>query len=404
MRELRTTRRTILKAAMASSVLAAPPWVRGAVAAEPIKIGIPTATTGGWALSGEQVTRTSKLIKKLTDAKGGVIGRPVEFLYQDTQGDPANCVRKAQELIERDGCQILTGVINSSEVAAMLPKLEEWDAVLIGHGQGDGRLTAELFVPRFFRSNISAPMGARVLSLYLKDAPEKKFITIASDGSWGHSSTNAFVEQIKKGGKELVDQIYAPIANKDYSPYITQILQSGADGCYVSLLGDEARSFYSQASQYGLTGRVQLFTEVVAQADIKVLGKDALGLIGSSRYPLTYDIPENKAFREAYIAEYNLLPDWQDGELFQAMAFLFAAIEKANSAEPMKIVAALEDLEITSVKGPVLMRKCDHQAENQGFVVKVSKDDKYPEPVGEILKTYPREITTPECRSSKYDS
>ena len=137
------------------------------------------------------------------------------------------------------------------------------------------------------------PNGARVLSLYLKDAPQTKYIAIASDGSWGRSSNNAFEEQIKKVGKVMVDKIFAPIANKDYSPYITKILQSGAEGCYVALLGDEARSFYSQAAQYGLAQRIQFVTEVIAQADIKVLGKDAIGLVGSARYPLTYDTPEN---------------------------------------------------------------------------------------------------------------
>ena len=149
-------------------------------------------------------------------------------------------------------------------------------------------------MPRFFRANTSAPMGARTLALYLKDAPEKKFIAMASDAAWGRSSNAAFEEQIKKVGKELVDKIYAPVANKDYSTYITKILQSGAQGCYVALQGDEARAFYSQATQYGLAQRVQFFTEIVAQADIKVLGKDALGLIGSSRYPLTYDIPREQ--------------------------------------------------------------------------------------------------------------
>src|SRR5262245_64409642 len=119
--------------------------------------------------------RTGRLGKESSRAKGGVIGRPVEFRFQDTEGDPAMCVRKSQELVERDDCHILTGVIVSSEAAAMLPKLEEWNAIFLSHGNGDGRLTAELYVPRFFRANTSAPMGARALALYLKDAPEKKF-------------------------------------------------------------------------------------------------------------------------------------------------------------------------------------------------------------------------------------
>ncbi len=396
-------RRKFLKGAAAASALAAAPAYLKAQAAA-IKIGIPTVITGGYALLGSQVMRTCRLVKKMTDAKGGVLGRPVEFLFQDTQGDPAICVRKTQELVERDNCRILSGVIVSSEAAAMLPKLESWNAVFLSHGNGDGRLTAELFVPRFFRANTSAPMGARALALYLKDAPQKKFTAIASDAAWGRSSNTAFEAQIKRVGKDLVDKIYAPVANKDYSPYITKILQSGVEGCYVALQGDEARAFYSQATQYKLSQRVQFFTEIVAQADIKVLGKDAIGLMGSSRYPLTYDIAQNRAFVDAFMAEYKEIPDWSDGEMYQALMILFAAIEKARSDEPMRIVAAMEDLEVTSVKGPIKMRKCDHQGENQGFVVRVGQHKGFAEPVGEIVKIYPREMTTPDCRSSSYST
>lgn len=400
------TRRRILKGVVgASALVAAPAYLKHASAqAKAIKIGIPTVITGGYALLGSQVMRTCRLVKKMTDARGGVLGRPVEFLFQDTQGDPAICVRKTQELVERDNCRILSGVIVSSEAAAMLPKLESWNAVFLSHGNGDGRLTAELFVPRFFRANTSAPMGARALALYLKDAPQKKFMAIASDAAWGRSSNTAFEAQIKRVGKDLVDKIYAPVANRDYSPYITKILQSGAEGCYVALQGDEARAFYSQAQQYRLSQKVQFFTEIVAQADIRVLGKDAIGLMGSSRYPVTYDIPQNKAFVDAFMAEYKEIPDWTDGEMYQALMILFAALQKAGSDEPMKIVAAMEDLEVTSVKGPIKMRKCDHQGENQGFVVKVGANKRFSEPVGEIIKIYPRELTTPDCRSASYST
>jgi branched-chain amino acid transport system substrate-binding protein len=400
------TRRRFLKATLAASAaFAAPAYLRRATAATSIKIGIPTVVTGGYAVLGQQVMRTCKLVKKMTDAKKGVLGRPVEFLFQDTQGDPANCVRKCQELVERDDCRLFSGVIVSSEAAAIMPKLEEWNAFFISHGNGDGRLTAELLVPRFFRANTSAPMGARAVALYLRDAPQKTFVALASDYSWGQSSVKAFEEQIGKIGKKLVDKVFTPVGNKDYSTYITKVLQSKADGCYIALQGDEARAFYSQATQYNLSERLQFYTEIVAQADIKVLGKDSLGLIGGSRYAFTYDIPQNKEFVAAFNEEYKKeIPDWTDGEIYQALMILFAAMEKADSTEPMKIVAAMEGLDVTSVKGPVLMRKCDHQGENQGFVVKVGENSKYPEPIPEIVKIYPRELATPDCKSVSFSN
>jgi branched-chain amino acid transport system substrate-binding protein len=397
------TRRTILKTGIASAaMLSSPAILRVATAATPIKIGIPTVITGGYAVLGAQVMRTCKLVQKMTEKKG-VLGRPIEFLYKDTQGNPADCVRKTQELVERDDCRLITGVVVSSEARAIMPKLAEWKAFFISHGCGDGALTTkEFFVPNFFRANTSAPMGARTLALYLKDSPDKDFIALGSDYAWGQSSVKAFEEQIKAVGKNLVDKVFTPVGNKDFSTYITKLMQSGAKNCYVALQGDEARGFFSQAVQYGLPKRIQLLTEIVAQADIKTLGKDSIGLTGSARYVFTYDNPANKVFAEAFLAEYKEIPDWTDGEMYQALQILFAAIEKADSIDPAKLVPAMEDLEVNSVKGPVLMRKCDHQGENQGFVVKVAESSKYPEPVAEIVKIYPREQITPDCLSTGY--
>src|SRR3954454_22651514 len=89
------SRRQVLGSALATSALvAAPAYLKRATAATPIKIGIPTVITGGYAVLGAQTMRTCKLVKKLTDAKGGVLGRPIEFIFQDTTGDPAACFRK----------------------------------------------------------------------------------------------------------------------------------------------------------------------------------------------------------------------------------------------------------------------------------------------------------------------
>ena len=397
------SRRTVLRTGTAAAaMLAAPPFLRLATAAMPVKIGIPTVITGGYAVLGSHVMRTCKLVQKMLGDKA-VLGRPLAFEYRDTQGNPADAVRKTQELVERDDCRLITGVIVSSEARAIMPKLAEWNAFFISHGNGDGLLTTkEFLVPNFFRANISAPMGARTLALYLKDAPEKNFIALGSDYAWGRSSVGAFEEQIKAVGKNLVDKVFTPVGTKDFSTYITKLIQSGAQGCYIALQGDESRSFYSQATQYELTKRIQLFTEIVAQADIRTLGKDSIGMIGSSRYVFTYDVPENKKFTEAFLAEYKEIPDWTDGEMYQALQILFAAIEKADSIEADKVSRAMADLEVTSVKGPILMRACDHQGENPGFVVKVAASDKYAEPIPQLVKVYPREAVTSDCLSTSY--
>lgn len=401
------TRRKMLQGGIAiASLAASPAYLRQTVAAQsgPIKIGLPTVVTGGYAELGSHVIRTAKLVKEMVNKNGGLLGRPIEFEIEDTQGDPAACVRKTQELVERRGCHLISGVVVSSEARAIMPKLKEWNAVFISHGNGDGLLTTpELLVPNFFRANVSAPMGARALVLYLKDNPASEYIAVGSDYAWGQSSVKAFGEQIEKLGKKLVDRVMTPVGNKDFSTYITKVLQSGAQGCYVALQGDEARAFYSQAAQYGLSKRVPLYTEIVAQSNIKALGKSAIGLVGGSRYAYTQDTPQNKAFVEAFTkAHPGQVPDWTDGELYQALDIMFAGIKKANAIEPDKLVPALEDLEVTSIKGAIQLRKCDHQGMNPGIVVEVVDGPDGATP--EIKKIYSREMATPDCGKTTFSS
>src|SRR5262249_61613886 len=111
---------------------------------------------------------------KQLNAKGGVLGRPVELHIEDTTGDPATCVRKAQLVVERAGCRLLFGMVLSSEALAVVPKLAEWNAIFVSSDNGDGRLTGSSFVPNFFRANISGPMETRAISLWLRPAGMKK--------------------------------------------------------------------------------------------------------------------------------------------------------------------------------------------------------------------------------------
>jgi len=367
----------------------------------PIKIGVPTALTGTWAPLGNEVVRTCKLVAEEVKDKG-VLGRPVEFVFDDTQGNPANCVRKAQEMVERHKVNIITGIIVSSEALAVAAKLAEWNTLFVSSINGAGELTAEKYVPNFFRANTSGPMGARTVALYLKDAPQKTFYAIGLDYAWGHSSVSVFEKEIQRAGKDFAGKVFAPQGTKDYSTYITKIRQANTDGLYVALSGDDATAFYQQAAQFKLGDKVQMVTELLDFLNLKPGGDATLGLVGSSRYTYSYDIPENRAFVQRFQNALKDVPDTWDGEQYQALQVLFRGIEKAKSTETAALVKALEGLEMTSVKGKLVMRECDHQAAQMGFVVKAAKRSGMAYPVPEVIRTYPADIVTPPCRKSSY--
>ena len=394
----------ITRRGLTAAALSAPFIPRLARAEDTIKIGMPVALTGPNGEIGAQMRRGAEFWARAVNAKGGILGRQIQLFVQDTGGDPAAAVRKAQEVVERDGCHLLFGMTLSSEALAVVPKLAEWNAIFVSSDNGDGRLTGESFVPNFFRANTSGPMGTRAVSLFLRQAGFKNFYALGMDYAWGRNSIGVFKDEVKKAGKNFIGDVYSPIGTKDYSTYITKIRQSGADACFLVLQGDDNNAFLSQAKQYRLGDKVQLLTEIVDLNSIRAVGEAAVGLIGSSRYTYTFPGDANARFVEAWKKDYNNVPDVFEGEQWQACEILAAGIEKAGGTDIDKLRTALETVAIDGIKGHVAMRACDHQAEQQGFMVKVVRKEGMATPIPELIATFPADQITPGCRKMTYDS
>src|SRR5260370_12052216 len=138
-------RRDFLKAAVAGGAgasLGGGIYRRTGGAQAPTKIGMPAALSGSNAQYGIQAKRAAELFAKDVKAKG-ILGRPVEFIYEDTGGDPATAVRKAQKLVEKDGVKFLTGVVLSSEALAVSAKCPDWKVIFMSTINGAGGLPAK---------------------------------------------------------------------------------------------------------------------------------------------------------------------------------------------------------------------------------------------------------------------
>lgn len=399
-------RRDFVKATVvggAAALVGGPYVLRRASAQNPIKIGLPTVLSGGNAQYGIQAKRACELFGKEINAKGGVLGRPVEFIYEDTAADPATAVRKAQKLVEKDGVKILTGTVLSSEALAVSAKCPEWKVILMSTINGAGALTAKSYNRYFFRVNTSGPMGARAVTLYLAESPMKRFFGLGSDYAWGRDSVASFTSQMTAANKEIVARDYPPVGTKDFASYIGKIKQSKADGVYIVLAGQDATIFLRQAHQFGVTRETKPIMEIVELENMKAVGDAMEGTIGSSRYPFTVDTPKNREFVKRFHAMHNVYPDMFDGETYEGLEWLAQVMQKAGTADDVeKIIEAWEDSSYDGLEGPFFMRKCDHQAVQPGFAVQAVKDPKYPHLIPKVLATYPGDKVTPKCRTEEF--
>ncbi len=353
---MNTTRRDFVKASLVTGIGASigfPAYLRHAWAADPIKIGLPAALSGGNAQYGIQAKRASELFAKDIKAKGGILGRPVEFIYEDTAGDPATAVRKAQKLVEKDGVKFLTGVVLSSEALAVSAKCPEWKVIFMSTINGAGALTAKSWNRYFFRVNTSGPMGARAVSLYLAESPMKRFFGLGSDYAWGRDSVGSFEKQITAAGKEIVAKDFPPVGTKDFASYIAKVKQSGAQGVYLVLVGQDATIFFKQASQFGLTREVKPIMEILELENMKAVGDAMAGAIGSSRYPFTVDTPKNRDFVKRFHEMHGIYPDMFDGETYEGLEWLAQVIGKAGQRRRREGDRGLGGLVVRRARGSV---------------------------------------------------
>ena len=118
---------------------------------------------------------------------------------------------------------------------------------------------------------------------------------LGMDYAWGHNSVQVFESEMKRLNVNFIGKVFSPTGTKDYSTYITKIRQSGADGVYLVLAGDDNNAFLAQAAQYQLPEKMAMLTEQIELVALRAVGDASLGLIGSARYAFTSILPATRS-------------------------------------------------------------------------------------------------------------
>lgn len=342
-----------------------------ALAADALKIGVPTSRTGPYTVLGDQVVRAVEFAVDEANAAGGVDGRKVELRIADTEGNP-DAGRRAGEKLSLDGYRILTGTISSAVGLALSTQLNRWDALYVSVVNKSPKLTGESCHPRMFRANHSDDMDLAIVAPWLKDQKQQVWAVIAADYVWGRGSGAAFKATAEKLGRTVKTEVFPPLGTTDYAPYITQLRDSGAEGLWVALSGSDAINFAKQAKQFGLTDKMVVFGHnFITPSAIKAVGKDVIGVWGNLGYAPAIDTPTNKAFVAAWKAKYGAEPTDYEGEAYAGMKTIFGAVTKAKSVAPADVAKALEGLTTSTPFGDVTMRAADHQLELPNYLGRV---------------------------------
>lgn len=299
-----------------------------AEAAEPLKVGFMTVRSGALAAGGRQMEEGLQLC---VDAhKGGMAGRKIQIITADTAGQPAVTKTKAQELVERDGAQVLIGPLAAFEALAIDDYIRQTKTPIISPSAAAEDLTQRKPNPWFVRAVGTSAQAHHALGEYAaKELKYKRIVIIADDFAFGHELSAGFQRTFEQNGGKVIQKLWSPLNAAEYGTYITQI-DPTADAVFAGFAGGNGIKFLGEYKNYGMQKPVLGAMTTVDEGILKRMGDEALGVISAGWYSAAIDTPANKKFVAAVQKAYNADPGYYTVGAYMACEFLNNALEQVK--------------------------------------------------------------------------
>ena len=339
-----------------------------------IRIGVVTPISGTYAGIGQQVTWGLDMAAAEINANGGIMGRQIELVYEDSEANPAVAVQKAEKLYTSENVDFLTGTVNSGATLAVGQVAERAGKLLATTVSFSDAITGNKCSPNVFRVNARAGQQSAALAAWVKQKkPGAKVFYLGPDYEMGRSTVAAFKENAELVGAESVGEVFAPLDSKDYSQYFGRVRSARPEVLYTSVAGNDTVRLFTQMKDFGVLDGLTVLgaSGTVTGQNIGAIGDAAEGFITGVGYSPLIDSPENKAFVEKFNAENGADPDLYGADSYGILFAYKAAVEAAGSTETDAVRAALEGLTWDTPQGPKTIRAGDHQAIQPMYVVHI---------------------------------
>jgi len=390
-------RRTVLKAGLAfgASQIVTAPFVISALADEPVKIGMVDPLTGVLSALAQSEVDGAKYAEAEINNNGGILGRPVQLLVEDSANDVGTGVQKTQKLIDRDKVDVIFGDVNSGIAYAMSQVTNEKKVFHIVPGGHTDPITGTNCKWNVFRICNTTSMDANAVTPELVKRFGKKWFFISPDYAYGHTLQDAFIKALTKLGGTY-DGDYLPINNTDFSATLIKAKGFKPNVLLNNMGGLTQINCMKQFTQFGMQKEMALGGALFEIESIKGVPADAqAGWWDMEWWWNQPNVPEVVKFVAAYRAATKKTPSARDWFGYVAVHTVRLAATKAKSLEGPKMAAALEDMElppeVALQPGSVRYRAGDHELMANIFVGEVHPPKGDPSDVFTVAALVPGE-------------
>jgi len=342
-----------------------------ALAADPIKIGVPVGLSGANSVVAPSVVQSAELAVEEINAKGGILGRQVVLEVADDGSGAAGAQKAFDSLLFQKKVDALISMETSAARNAGLPIVSRGKKPFIYTSLYEGRSCNKYL---YCNAPVPDQMVRPIVDHFMKNG-SKNFFLVGSDYAFGRGMLKFTSDYIKKKGGKVVGDEYAPMDATDWTAIISKMRTANPDAIVMSTAGGAPNvTLTKQYKAAGLKAHVGNLS--VDEGTAKSMGVDAEGTFITASYLTALDSPKAKAFMAAMQKKFgsNLkTPNDLSVPEYDAIYLYKAAVEKAGSLDSDAIVKALAEVSFDGPRGKVQMNKQRHAPLNM-YLGQVQKD------------------------------
>ena len=307
-----------------------------------ITFGLSCAITGNFPLAGERTLQGVQLAVDEINAAGGVLGKKLEFVYEDDGNDPTQAVTVVTKLLNEDICALI-GPHTTTNCLAVQELVGEAQIPYITGGSGPA--IAEAGNEYVFQCRPSDGINGVVAADFaVNELKSEKIGVFYNNNDFGVGGRDVVVAELDKLGADYVTLGH----NSGDTDMTSQLMQFAAEGIDTMILWtDDAEDVVVARQTYELGLDINVITSagvVMEQVLDQMEPEYVEGWYSVTDFVPANDDPVVSEFVADFQAEYDMEPELYASAYYGAVKYLAAAIEKAGSDDPAAIRDAMAEL------------------------------------------------------------
>jgi branched-chain amino acid transport system substrate-binding protein len=363
---MNTTRRSVVGGLGAAGLLM--PFSAGAqtpAAGAPIRIG-EINSYSRMAAFALPYRNAIQMAQDDINAKGGALGRPLEFVFRDDGSTPGDAVRVAEELVTRENVSFIAGTFLSNVGLAVSDFANQRKIMFMATEPLTDALTMAQGNRYTYRLRPSTFMQTKMLVDAVKARGIKRWGIVAPNYEYGQSAAANFKRLMAEAtpGFEVVAEQFPALGRIDAGATVGALAQARPDGIFNVTFGADLTQFVREGNTRGLFERRTVVSLLTGEPEYLIpLGEETPEGWIITGYPWEQITdPAHVAFVTGYRAKFNDTP-----RLGSFLGYVFAymcrdLIAKAGSVDTEALLKTFDDMKFETISGPVTMRGIDKQA------------------------------------------